>query len=212
VGPTARGMVWGVPGGRVRAFQPLALAAQQTGNTSPYRGRGPQLLESSCLQRAPACLGSDLCPFDHSRGSPRSPPLGLGRAGHGAVVAAVSPAPFLVAETGGSDESGLVEPRRNLSQDVAATWSSRIGEIRVLSRRTGTPSGFAVPVPSDVPKPGSVIVVRERDRPGTCATILRSSSYEVAMRYSESDATQERIAKIGPLMKGDTPLLQPRRS
>ncbi len=34
-----------------------------------------------------------------------------------------------MAETGGSDESGLVEPRSNLSQDVAATSSSTIGEM-----------------------------------------------------------------------------------
>jgi hypothetical protein len=62
----------------------------------------------------------------------------------------------------------------------------------------------SVPVPSDVPKPTSMIVVRDRDRPGTYATILRFNSYEDAMRHSESDATHERIAKIGPLMKGDT--------
>lgn len=62
----------------------------------------------------------------------------------------------------------------------------------------------SVPVPDDVPKPTSVIVVRDRDRPGTYATILRFNSYEEAMRHSESDATHERIAKLGPLMKGNT--------
>jgi hypothetical protein len=62
----------------------------------------------------------------------------------------------------------------------------------------------SVPVPDDVPKPTSVIVVRDRDRPRTYATILRFNSYEDAMRHSESDATHERIAKLGPLMKGDT--------
>ena len=61
----------------------------------------------------------------------------------------------------------------------------------------------SVPVPEGVPKPTSVIVVRDRDRPGTFATILRFKSYEDAMRHSESDATHERIAKIGSLMKGD---------
>ena len=61
-----------------------------------------------------------------------------------------------------------------------------------------------VPVPDDVPKPTSVIVVRDRDRPGIYATILRFNSYEDAMRHSESDATHQRIAKLGPLMKGDT--------
>jgi hypothetical protein len=61
-----------------------------------------------------------------------------------------------------------------------------------------------VPVPDGVPKPTSVIVVRDRDRPGTYATILRFNSYEDAMRHSESDATHERIAKLGPLMKGET--------
>ena len=62
----------------------------------------------------------------------------------------------------------------------------------------------SVPVPEDVPAPTSVIVVRDRDRPGTYATILRFKSYEDAMRHSESDATRERIAKLGSLMKGTT--------
>jgi hypothetical protein len=65
-------------------------------------------------------------------------------------------------------------------------------------------AAISVPVPDDVPKPSSVIVVRDRDRPGTYATILRFRSYEDAMRHSESDATHERIAKIGPHMKGET--------
>ena len=62
----------------------------------------------------------------------------------------------------------------------------------------------SVPVPDDVPKPRSVLVVRDRDRPGTYATILRFDSYDDAMRHSESSATHERIAKIGPFMKGET--------
>jgi hypothetical protein len=62
----------------------------------------------------------------------------------------------------------------------------------------------SVPVPDDVPKPTSVIVVRDRDRAGTYATILRFKSYEDAMRHSESDATHERVAKLGPIMKGET--------
>ena len=61
----------------------------------------------------------------------------------------------------------------------------------------------SVPVPDDVPKPSSVVVVRDRDRPATYATILRFASYEDAMRHSESDATHQRIAKFGPLMKGE---------
>ena len=61
----------------------------------------------------------------------------------------------------------------------------------------------SVPVPGGVPKPSSVTVVRDRDRPGTYATILRFKSYEDAMRHSESEATHERIAKIGPLTKGE---------
>jgi hypothetical protein len=61
----------------------------------------------------------------------------------------------------------------------------------------------SVPVPDDVPKPASVIVVRDRDHPGTFATILRFKSYEDAMRHSESEATHERIAKFGHLMKGE---------
>lgn len=61
----------------------------------------------------------------------------------------------------------------------------------------------SVPVPDDVPKPLSIAVVRDRDRPGTYATILRFKSYEEAMRHSESDATHERIAKIDPLTRGE---------
>jgi hypothetical protein len=62
----------------------------------------------------------------------------------------------------------------------------------------------SVPVPDGIPKPTSVTVVRDRDRPNTYATILRFNSYEDAMKHSESDATHERIAKIGSLMKGET--------
>lgn len=62
----------------------------------------------------------------------------------------------------------------------------------------------SVPVPDGVPRPTSVTVVRDRDRPDTYATILRFSSYEDAMRHSESEATHERIAKLRTLMKGDT--------
>ena len=62
----------------------------------------------------------------------------------------------------------------------------------------------SVPVPDGVPKPSSIILVRDRDRPGTYATILRFDSYEDAMRHSESDATHERVAKLKPLMKGET--------
>ncbi len=61
----------------------------------------------------------------------------------------------------------------------------------------------SVPVPDGAPKPSSVTVVADRDRPGNYATILRFASYEDAMAHSESDATHERIAKINPFMKGD---------
>jgi hypothetical protein len=60
----------------------------------------------------------------------------------------------------------------------------------------------SIPVPDDVPKPSSIAVARDRDRPGHYATILRFDSYDDAMAHSESDATHERIEKIGPLMKG----------
>jgi hypothetical protein len=62
----------------------------------------------------------------------------------------------------------------------------------------------SVAVPNDVPNPTSVFWARDRDRPAIYALILRFDSYEDAMRHSESDATHERIAKIGPLMKRDT--------
>ena len=61
----------------------------------------------------------------------------------------------------------------------------------------------SVPVPEGVPRPSSVILVRDRDRPGTYASILRFDSYEDAMRHSESDATHERVGKIRPHMKGE---------
>jgi len=61
----------------------------------------------------------------------------------------------------------------------------------------------SVPVPDGVPKPTSVMVVRDRDRPGTFATIHRFNSYEEAMRHSQADATRERMAKMGPFVKGD---------
>lgn len=61
----------------------------------------------------------------------------------------------------------------------------------------------SVPVPDGVPKPSSVTVVSDRDRPGTYATILRFDSYEDAMRHSDSEATHKRLEAIGPLMKGE---------
>lgn len=61
----------------------------------------------------------------------------------------------------------------------------------------------SVPVPDGVPRPSSVVMVRDRDRADTYATILRFDSYEDAMRHSESDATHERLAKLRPLMKGE---------
>ena len=61
----------------------------------------------------------------------------------------------------------------------------------------------SVPIPDGVPKPSSITLVRDRDRPGTYATILRFNSYEEAMAHSESDATHERVSKIKPLMKGE---------
>jgi quinol monooxygenase YgiN len=53
------------------------------------------------------------------------------------------------------------------------------------------------------PKPLSVTVVADRDRPGTYASILRFSSYEEAMKHSESESTRALIEKMAPLMTGD---------
>jgi len=53
------------------------------------------------------------------------------------------------------------------------------------------------------PKPLSVTVVADRDRPGTFASILRFSSYEEAMKHSESKSTQALLEKMAPLMTGD---------
>jgi hypothetical protein len=60
----------------------------------------------------------------------------------------------------------------------------------------------SVPVPDDVPKPSSVMVVRDRDRLGTYATIHRFKSHRDAMRHSETDATRQRMVKIAPFVKG----------
>ena len=66
--------------------------------------------------------------FDLPRDSSWGPPLGVGRAGHFALVAAICPAPFLMAETGGPHQSRMVEPGRKLSR----IWR------RPCSRRRGT--------------------------------------------------------------------------
>jgi hypothetical protein len=60
----------------------------------------------------------------------------------------------------------------------------------------------SVPVPDGVPRPVSVMVARDRDRPENYATIHRFKSYEEAMRHTETDTTRERMAKIGPFVKG----------
>jgi hypothetical protein len=54
----------------------------------------------------------------------------------------------------------------------------------------------------DTPKPLSVTVVADRDRSGTYASILRFSSYEEAMKHSESESTKALIEKLTPLMTG----------
>jgi quinol monooxygenase YgiN len=53
------------------------------------------------------------------------------------------------------------------------------------------------------PKPLSVAVVADRDRSGTFATILRFSSYEDAMKHSESESTKALLEKLAPLMTGE---------
>ena len=53
------------------------------------------------------------------------------------------------------------------------------------------------------PKPLSVTVVADRDRPGTFASILRFSSYADAMKHSEAESTHELVEKMAPLMTGE---------
>ncbi len=53
------------------------------------------------------------------------------------------------------------------------------------------------------PKPLSVTVVADRDRPGTFASILRFSSYEDAMKHSEAESTHALVEKMAPLMTGE---------
>jgi len=79
----------------------------------------------------------------------------------------------------------------------------QIVEYQSDNIKTVIETANSVPVPEGVPKPRSVTVVRDRDRPDTYATILRFNSYEDAMLHSESDATHERIEKLRPLMRGD---------
>lgn len=55
----------------------------------------------------------------------------------------------------------------------------------------------------DAPKPKSVTIVRDRDRAGTYATILRFDSYEAAMQHSEAASTHELLEKLAPYMKGE---------
>lgn len=55
----------------------------------------------------------------------------------------------------------------------------------------------------DAPRPKSVSIVRDRDRDGTFATILRFASYEEAMRHSEADSTRRLLEQLAPLMTGE---------
>jgi hypothetical protein len=55
----------------------------------------------------------------------------------------------------------------------------------------------------DAPKPKSVTIVRDRDRPGTYATMLRFDSYEAAMQHSEAASTHELLEKLAPFMQGE---------
>ena len=115
MGQVACGMVWRCPGGRARPLLPLALEAQQARYTNPHQGRGPQFLKSSDVQRAPVCLGRGLCPLDHSRSASGDPAMGPGGVSDAAALEAVGPTPLFVVAEASSNESGLVEPRRDLS-------------------------------------------------------------------------------------------------
>jgi hypothetical protein len=55
----------------------------------------------------------------------------------------------------------------------------------------------------DTPTPSQVLVLRDRDRPGTYATMLRFDSYEDAMKHSEAASTHELLEKLAPHMKGE---------
>ena len=115
MGQVACGMVWRCPGGRARPLLPLALEAKQARYTNPHQGRGPQFLKSSDVQRAPVCLGRGLCPLDHSRSASGDPAMGPGGVSDAAALEAVGPTPLFVVAEASSNESGLVEPRRDLS-------------------------------------------------------------------------------------------------
>jgi hypothetical protein len=73
--------------------------------------------------------------------------------------------------------------------------SSDIDAVIEIARASEYPEGAV--------KPLSVIVVKDRDRPNTYATLLRFASYEDAMAHSESDSTHERLKQLAPLMEGE---------
>ena len=163
------------------------MAIQQAGNTSPHRGGGASFLKSSCLQLAAPCLGRRIRFLDPSRGSPRGSALGLGRAGNFAAIAQVCPAPFLVAERGGSYQSGVVEPRRNLSQDVTTllSWIRCPGSRRV--REQATPRELPESDGRRATSPRS-----ERNLPMLLVDIINTAASSVSSSPERHRATERR--------------------
>ena len=109
--------------------------------------------------------------------------MGLGRAGHYAVAAAVGPAPFLVAETRGPHEPGVVEQGRGgLSPDMATASSSTRGSGVAPTAGKGRPPEDLAPTPDRwIREPLFRCDVVCRERPGgtyRCYMRLRHQSLQ----------------------------------
>ena len=73
--------------------------------------------------------------------------------------------------------------------------STNIDAIRDLARDRRYDHGDA--------RPMSILILKDRDRPDTYATMLRFSSYEDAMRHSEAASTHELLEQLAPYMTGE---------
>lgn len=109
LGQAARCVVGCGPRRCDRALPSLAMAAEQTGYSGPYRGRRSQPFSPACLQHAPLFLERGIGALDRARDSSGRPTLGGCRPRHNSTLAPFGQTPlFLVGRTVG-DQSGMVE-------------------------------------------------------------------------------------------------------
>src|SRR5450759_3560705 len=114
------------------------------------------------------------------------------------VCANVTRAAGLVDRSPATGEAATPQPPGGRSVEfiqIVEYQSSDIDAVIEIARASEYPEGAV--------KPLSVIVVMDRDRPNTYATLLRFASYEDAMAHSESDSTHERLKQLAPLMEGE---------